>query len=392
MRNSGEMRTRKESRAKPQRRKEFFLGVFAAWREIFLIRHFAILLSTFPAGSSSLVFGADSPVGSEAEAPLVGRKEPFCGAVGSGRFLVITAANPTSLQAGNPILLTIRIQASGAWTRAPERPDLANKPEYAKFRQQFHIDKGEKRASPDRGQWEFDFRLRPKSERVKEVPSLVIVYFRPGFTPSEKGYMTTAAPAIPLQVASRAKVLPSEIRGQSAAREAPGYLYEIATGPAVLRQEQPPVFPAAWLVVLLSAVPPAISIGWYVVWKQRNPTQARLSRLRKSRAARQALLALEKTVNGKIGSPNYASKEEACNVADALTGYLRERLDLRASQPTPADISSHLLIKGISADLAERTSELFRACDALRYSPQRQQGSFLRAEAADLVAALESQP
>src|SRR5439155_15896355 len=173
------------------------------------------------------------------------------------------------------------------------RPDLANKPEYAKFRQQFHIDNGEERASPDRGQWEFDFRLRPKSERVKEVPSLVIVYFRPGFTPPEKGYMTTAAPAISLQVTSRVKVLPSEIRGQSAAREAPGYLYEIVTGPAVLRQEQPPVFPAAWLVVLLSAAPPAISIGWYLVWKRQNPTEARLSRLRKSRAGRQALLALQ---------------------------------------------------------------------------------------------------
>jgi hypothetical protein len=355
-----------------------------------LIPHFAILLSTFLAGSSSPVFGGDSPTG--IEAPLVGRKEPFCGAVGSGRFEVRTRADPTSLQAGDPILLTVCIQAKGAWTRGPERPDLANKPEYAKFRQQFHIDNDEERASPDKGQWEFDFRLRPKSERVKEVPSLAIVYFRPGFTPPEKGYMTTAAPAIPLQVTSRAKVLPSEIRGQSAAREAPNYLYEVVTGPAVLRREEPAVFPAAWLVILLSAVPPVISIGWYLVWKHRNPTQARLSRLRKSRAARQALLALAKTVNGKIASPNHASKEEACNVADALTGYLRERLDLRASQPTPADISSHLLTKGISADLVERTSELFRACDALRYSPQRQQGISLSTQAAGLILALESQP
>src|SRR6266851_5633970 len=181
------------------------------------LRFAMILLTTFLAGSP--VLGADSPTG--IEAPLVGRKEPFCGAVGSGRFEVRTRADPTSLQAGDLIHLTIQIQAVGKWMKAPERPDLSSKPEYAKFRQQFHIGDGEERASPDRGQWEFDFRLRPKSERVKEVPSLVIVYFRPGFTPPEKGYMTTAAPAIPLQVTSRAKVLPSEIRGTSSPSGAP---------------------------------------------------------------------------------------------------------------------------------------------------------------------------
>jgi hypothetical protein len=348
------------------------------------ILQFAMVLLTLFA-TVEVAFGRDSP---EAEAPIVGRKEPFCGAVGSGRFQVSASATPTSVQAGDAISLTIRIQATGTWMRAPERPDLQHKPEYAKWRERFHIENGPERLSSDEGKWEFDFWLRPKSERVSEIPSLVIVYYRPGFTPPEKGFMTTRAPAIPVQVSSRAKVQGSEIRGQSASRAAPDRLYQIITGPAVLAHQEPAMFSDAWLFVLLAAAPPALSIGWYLAWRRRNPTQARLTRLRKSRAARQALRAIQ-------GINNCEPKEDAGKVADALAAYLWERLELNAAQPAPGDISAHLLIRGICTDLASRTANLFRECDAVRFSPPRQQGmelNRLRAEAAELVLALESQP
>ncbi len=58
---------------------------------------FAILfLLFFPL--SSLRTQAAEP--DRPEAPLVGRQEPFCGAIGSGRFKVSTTATPTELQAG----------------------------------------------------------------------------------------------------------------------------------------------------------------------------------------------------------------------------------------------------------------------------------------------------
>jgi len=85
----------------------------------------------------SLVFGDDS---GEPKAPLVGRKEPFCGAIGTGRFQVTTSASPTTLQAGDQVLLTVRIQSMGRWLRAPDRPDLIHKPEYSRIRQSFICD------------------------------------------------------------------------------------------------------------------------------------------------------------------------------------------------------------------------------------------------------------
>src|SRR6266852_6451736 len=172
---------------------------------------FAILFLLFFSLSSLRTQAADPD---RPEAPLVGRQEPFCGAIGSGRFKVTTTATPTELQAGDPIRLTIRIESVGSWQRAPERPDLLRKPEYARFRENFHVANDAERLAPQQGKWEFDFSLRPRNERVREIPSLFIVYFRPGLMPPEKGYMMTSAPAIALQVRPRAKVEVNEIRGK----------------------------------------------------------------------------------------------------------------------------------------------------------------------------------
>ena len=112
--------------------------------------------------------------------------------------------------------------------------------------------------------------------------------------------------AIPVRVTSRARVQPSEILGQSRSTAAPDYLYEIITGPDVLRHDDSAVLPNGWLLCLLALAPLALSVSWYLAWKRRNPTQARLIRLRKSRAGRQALLALRAG-----SSPIGESKEEA---------------------------------------------------------------------------------
>jgi hypothetical protein len=341
---------------------------------------FAILLT---ACASSPLLRAQAP--GDMEAPLVGRQEPFCGAVGSGRFQLKMRATPTNLQAGDPLLLTIQIQAVGAWLRAPERPDLLKKPEYAKFRDRFHIENAEDRLSPQEGKWEFDYRLRPKSEWVKEIPSLVIVYFRPGFTPPEKGFMTTNAPAIPLHVTPRPSVSLNEIRGDINGQAAPDRLYEIVTGSEVLRHELPSSLPGWWLMVLAMIGAPMFCLGWYAAWKRRNPDLARMAKLRKSQAARQALRALQEI---KPSEP----REEVRQVTLVLADYLRHRLDLSSTQPSPGEVNAHLVTKGIPSELAHTAAEIFRACDTIRYAPQViPNGRKLSQEAVDLVVALEDQ-
>jgi hypothetical protein len=324
-----------------------------------------------------------SPAAETPEAPLVGRKEPFCGAIGSGRFQVTTTATPTKVQAGDPILFSVHIEAVGSWIHAPERPDLKQKAEYSKYRERFHVENAQERLSPDQGKWEFDYSVRPKNERVKEIPSLVIIYFRPGLTPPEKGYMTTSAPAIPLQVTTRAKVNVDEVQGSRKRPQPPDRLYEITTGPQVLLDEMGSL-PNGWLLFFLIIAPPIFCISWYLWSRYQNPNEFRRRRVQKSWAARQALRALQE-VNGQD------PKEKASRVAQLFGDYLRHRFDLIAIQPTPQETA--IPFGKSSTELAARIAEVFRACDEIRYAPQpNSNAEELEQRAANLILDLEQRP
>ena len=342
------------------------------------ILQFAILSSLFlwPSPCSAQTAPQAGP-----EAPLVGRQEPFCGAVGSGRFKVSTTAAPRELQAGDPIRFTVTIESIGAWQRAPERPDFQKKAEYARFRENFHITNESERLSPQEGRWEFNYLLRPKNEGVKQVPSLYLVYFRSGLTPPEKGYMTTIAPAIPLRVTPRAKVETSEIQGKSEPLRPPNRFYEIVTGPEVLRRENKS-FVNGWVLLLLIIVPPTLSVSWFVWYTHRNPDAARRHRLQKSRAGRQALHALDSL---QAVSPHEAARK----IVEIVGGYLRHRFDLNVFPP--ASEVNHGNEK-LSLDQRTRLVELLQRCDAIRYAPiPPPSDDRLAREAAELILDWESQ-
>jgi hypothetical protein len=342
-----------------------------------------VVLAAFIGVALSSRLSANLP-GEENDPPVIGRIEPFCGAVGSGTFQVEMEAVPTRLQAGDPLTLTIRIRSLGLWQRPPGRPDLLRQPEYAKFRGRFHIDNAGERLDPDRGAWEFDYHLRPKSESVTGIPSLLVVYFRPGVIPREKGFMTTSAPGIPLQIGPRARVLPSDLQGNTQIAAIPDRFYWIVEGQRVLRQEKPPGLPSSWLLVLLAVAPPAFCFGWYVMWRRLNPDAARLARQRRSRAAQQAIESLA-VRNG--------SRMQASDVGEILAVYLRQRMDLSPLEPTPGEVARHLEEKGFPADLSARVADFFQACDAARFAPKSSADpDSFHETAIGLISRLESEP
>jgi len=214
---------------------------------------------------------------------------------------------------------------------------------------------------PGEGRWEFDYLLRPRNERVKEVPSLVIIYFRPGLTPAEKGYMTTSAPAIPLQVTTRAKVEENEIQGKKEGAPLPDRLYKINRGPVVLQSEGH-ASPPTWLIVILIIGPAVLTLSQFVWWSRQNPDAARRSRWRRSRAARQALRALE-SIKG------VEAQEKAGSVVAVVSEYLKERFDLQVRPSGPQGSDQSKGTESLPPELSARIAELFQACDWVRYAP-----------------------
>ena len=63
-----------------------------------------------------------------------------------------------------------------------------------------------------------------------------------------------------------------------------------------------------------------------------------------------------------------ASLEQARSSAVILADYLRARFGLTAAEPTPAEISAHLLQAGIATPTAEALASFFRACDGVRFA------------------------
>jgi hypothetical protein len=155
---------------------------------------------------------------------------------------------------------------------------------------------------------------------------------------------------------------------------------------AVLRHDEPFALPRPWTLVLALLAIPAFCGGWYAMWRRRNPDAARRARTRQSRAARQALHALTAVPQD---TPAHAAHPAAAIVAD----YLRQRWDLAAVEPTPAEVAANLLRQGCAELLANRAAAFFRDCDRARFAPEPAPGpDQLTTAAADLVHSLEGQP
>src|SRR5262249_54557132 len=144
--------------------------------------------------------------------------------------------------------------------------------------------------------------------------------------------------------------------------------------------------PPAWLLILLIVAPPLTCSTWYLVWRSRNPDAARLIRRRRSRAAQQAMRALQAVDKIQTGM-------EASSVAETLAVYLCLRLDFPAQEPTPAEVAAYLEGKGFSATLAEQVASVFRACDVARFAPKPiLSEDHLQATAVNLILSMESEP
>lgn len=307
------------------------------------------------------------------------KTEWFRGAV--GKFSVRARAEPTTVAVGEPLRWTLTILAAPDVPVhvAPSRPNLEKEEE---FDANFHIEAVpvEKRRAAN--VWEYSYHLKPKSVSVKEVPPFIFGYFNP-LARDDSGFEQPDSGEVAITVKPPAKKAAPAVTGKTTLPEAPEFVSELASDEAVLRRHEPwspPSWP--WIVVLLTA-PPVGATLWLVAWRRFYPDAARRARLRRSRAARQALAALDR-MGGSTGS------SLAEQLATIFSQFLVERHDLSSVAATPAETETFLRERGVAEPLTQRVAELLRTCDALRFSnlPAPVSGG-LKAAASELILALE---
>lgn len=288
------------------------------------------------------------------EPPVQNQPREFTGAVGA--FRVELEASAQAVEVEQPFTLTVRVMSRGRMpvVRAPGRPNLQLIAGYA---ESFHIEEAE---SPERrvgeNSWEFDYRLKPRSTDVTEVPELPFYYFDPAVDPNR--YQKTFADALPLTVTAANTEGPAVIVPPLPV--GPETLYSVAPADRVLRSGAESILPPWWVAALGLALPPlGCGLAW-VAWRRLYPDAARRARIRRSQAAERALQRL-KQLDGR------ATEEHAQQLEQTLTGFLHRRFDLQIESPTPTEALLHLGTFGISLELMAQVRAVYQSCAAARF-------------------------
>jgi tetratricopeptide (TPR) repeat protein len=310
----------------------------------------------------ALLTGATAQAGDET-IPLTNRPANFSGAAGVYRLQV--EADPKEIQVEDPITLKVRIISlePGPRPNPPVREKLHLFP--ANIENDFFVEPipEEDRFIAKENAWEFVWRLAPKRQNVKRIPALEFVYYH---TAGATGFKAAdGSRTIPIEVKPRRATL------LTAPPEALAKFEHIVEGDTVLASEATP--DSAWAGL---ALPPAVCLAGFVLWRRLFPEATERLRRRRSRALKKAL--------------NQLNGARAAEVRQVVVEYLRLNSPLTQGEPTPPDVEMALLQRGASAATAASAAELFQRCDEAQFSASpRWQAPHLRETAARVLQTLE---
>jgi hypothetical protein len=323
------------------------------------------------------------------EVPLVGRPAdlPFSGASASFHvtgaepeyrvpFTLQTTAAPAEVEALAPLTFTVTVQAAGRVHNPPARLDLRQVPAFARS---FHIEDvtDGKKETISPAVWRWSYRLKPRSAGVLEVPGLPFVFYNPDLRPTEKAFQVIWTDPIPLRVLPADRQLPPV--------DAPGVALEFAGGSGLLAAQPEWAGPGIGLVAVVILVPPLGCTLWYLLWRRLYPDVARMTRQRRSRAARHALATLT-----RLGKETGRVRAEA--ITRALADYLRERFDLPSAEPTPAEAAAWFARLELPSELVDQVSQLLERCAELRFRPGDSETTDLGGAVETWIVAVEESP
>lgn len=311
------------------------------------------------------------------ELPADGKPANFAGHV--GRFSLSTSANPLKVNVGDPLNLVVKVSAP-TFLNDFELPPLQRQTALAK---DFRLP-----AEPSPGQVgddsiTFTYTIRVAREGLREIPPLEL----PFFDPDAAAYRVARSEPIPIEVVETRVVTARDAEGTEPVTprtaEVEAWSLGIAHNyedPDALRSERfsPALWfrsAAFWTLLLLPAALHALLR--FLVGRQRT-LHADPGGARQARAARNFHLLID-------------SATSTDRVLEAFRTYLGDRLRLSAGALTANDLRAPLQRAGVPGETIAAAEDLFRRCEASRYSGgQAGEAGDLAAACRDVVAGIES--
>lgn len=318
--------------------------------------------------------------------PEEGKPPGFSGWV--GRFQVEASASPTEASVGDPITLGITVRGP-SYLDNVELPPLAR---LAELEKDFKIPE-EMASGALRGDAKlFTQTVRPKSDDVKEVPSLAFPYFD-----ADAGrYEIARTKPIPLTVKPTRVLTSADVEGkpgETAVRKSEletwsqgiAHNYE---GPEVLERQVSRVTAVVRSPLWLASVfiPFLVFTALLLSTKFRERQLADVDGIR----SRKALVRFKKRVEA-IGGKGSLPEQSFADLLDAIRSYFGDKLRSMGSALTCADIEARLQDSEIDPVLLGRLRDLFESCEEATYggsSTSRPRDELIK-ETLEVVAALD---
>jgi hypothetical protein len=293
--------------------------------------------------------------------PAAGRPAGFAGHV--GEYRLSASAEPTEVNIGDPITLTITIEGPD-YLEHVTMPPLQGQQRLAR---DFKIPDDRADGTIQGEKKVFTQTIRARSEEITEIPSIELAYFD-----TKAGqYRVARSNPIPITVSPTRVVTASDAEGLEGAtvgapveqwKEGIAYNFE---GPSVLEPQEYGILSAVtrpvWLSVIV--VPPllygALLGGVLLVRKRRSDPAAK--------RARGALRRLQRNLCEAAKKPPEGSdfQEQAL---EAVRRYLGDKLNRAGATLTALDIERAFAERGVPAGLNGAVQEILHALEAGAYA------------------------
>jgi BatD DUF11 like domain len=292
--------------------------------------------------------------------PLKDRPPDFSGLVGS--YHMTATAQPTSVNVGDPITLTIALSGP-PYLEPVQLPPLAQQPALSR---DFKIP-GERSTGEISGDKKiFTQTIRPLRPDVKEIPPITLSYF----DTNARSYRTIKTQAIALSVSPTRVVTAKDAEGIASPVPAGSDVGTFSGGIANNYEDSGVLSnqmhnPVAWLASAPGmgalAVPPALYLvlfmgSFFYRRKKADPAGAQ---------AKNAGSRLIKSVDSAKRAP---SPEQAkTDMLDAIKNYLGDKLRIPAGALTFEDVRDKLALKGADPETLSSLKAFFADCEAACY-------------------------
>ncbi len=293
--------------------------------------------------------------------PGEGRPSNFSGLV--GEYRIEANAEPTTVNVGDPITLTIRISGP-EYLEPVEMPPLSNMPDFIK---DFKVPTDRSTGEISGTQKIFTQTIRPLHSYVTQIPPIQLSYFD---TRTET-YKTALTQAIPLSVTPTRIITANDAEGTDRplthARDVENWTAGIAHNYEDESVLAPQIIdPLEWFTslrgILVMVMPPVFYGVLYIgVFLHRRRGSDPLTRRAKTAYSR-----LTKSLKSAAQHVN-APHDRMVMILEALKIYLGDILKIPSGALTYPDVHDRLLQKGVDSETLGTLQRIFSECEAARY-------------------------